>query len=266
MKTKNMYETILQQALLNKEQAIVYSALIKNGPLPASQIAKKTPLKRSLVYKVLDQLIEAGLVEKQTSQSKITIFRANHPTKLHELAQKKEAEAQSAQAVLGSVMANMVSEYNLVHSKPGIQFFEGVDGLKKIYDDILETGENFYLVRSGYEPVYVKEIVPIINKFIEKRVAKGMSVTALTPRDKVLNIKGRYASPKEDKKILFNRIWLNKNDYDAPVEIDIYGNKVAFLSFGKELIGVIIDSPQIARSLKKIFLLSKKAAKQLGDN
>ena len=255
-----MYEEILQQALLSKEQAIIYNVLVKNGPLTASSITQKTPLKRSLVYKILDQLVELTLAEKQTDQEQTTVFQANHPIKLKELAQKKETAAQNAQAALSNVMANMASDYNLAYGKPGVQFFEGVEGLKKIYDDILEVGENFYLIRSGYEPVYVKEILPIVNNFTANRVAKNMSVTALTPQDNITETKERRARGQEDKKLLFNRTWLNKKDYDVPVEINIYGNKVAFLSFGKELIGVIIDSPQITQSLKKIFLLSQKAA------
>lgn len=50
------------------------------------------------------------------------------------------------------------------------------------------------------------------------------------------------------------------DEYTAPVEIDIYGDKIALMSFGKELIGVIIESPQIARALKEIFLLAKRGA------
>lgn len=250
-----MYDKFLEQALLTKDQATVYSALLKNGPLPAGRLAKKTPLKRSLVYKILEQLGELGLVEKKDSTGQITVFAAEHPAKLKDLAEKQESGAKEAQAVLDTIMASMVSDFNLVHGKPGIRFFEGVDGLKKIYDDILETGNDFYLVRSIFEPVYTKEIVPIIEKFIQKRVAKKMTVTALTPTDTL-----GARTPASDAKILFKRTWIDKKDYDVPVEIDIYGNKIAFLSFGKELIGVIIESAQIAQSLKKLFLLSRKAA------
>ncbi len=48
----------------------------------------------------------------------------------------------------------------------------------------------------------------------------------------------------------------SKDKYDAPVEIDIFGNKVAILSFGDELIGMIIESKQIASSLRQLFILA----------
>jgi hypothetical protein len=158
--------------------------------------------------------------------------------------------------IIDTALPALISDYNLVSGKPGIRFFEGQGGLEKIYEDILETGENFYLVRSAYEPAYKGKIVPIIDEFIKKRVKKGISVTALTPRDRL----AQKTTPEQDAKILYKRTWLDTKSYNAPVEIDIYGNKVALLSFGAEFIGVIIESPQIAKALKQLFLLSQKGA------
>jgi len=238
---------------------MVYEVLLKNGPLVAGKLTKKTPLKRGLVYKLLEQLVELGLVEKEEKEGKSALFKPGHPLKLKELAQNQEKKAKDAQMILAGVLGGLVSDFNLVSGKPGIRFFEGVEGLKEVYDDILETGENFYLVRSIYEPVYSKQILPVVNKFIKKRVERGISVIGLTPRD---YLGKRKPTPEDDAKILYQRIWINKKDYDVPVEIDIYGNKVAFLSFGKELIGVIIESEQISQSLKKLFLLARRTVKQ----
>ena len=58
-----------------------------------------------------------------------------------------------------------------------------------------------------------------------------------------------------------NRFWVDKDMYDSPVEIDIFGNKIAILSFGNELMGIIIESKQIAQSLKQIFILATLGAK-----
>nr|MBP9821153.1 hypothetical protein [Candidatus Saccharibacteria bacterium] len=45
----------------------------------------------------------------------------------------------------------------------------------------------------------------------------------------------------------------------------VYGNKVSIISFGKEAIGTVIDSPQIAESLKQIFKILDKGLKQSKD-
>ena len=48
------YQQSLTQAGLEKNQALVYEALVKNGALPASSIARLAGLGRPLAYNVLD--------------------------------------------------------------------------------------------------------------------------------------------------------------------------------------------------------------------
>jgi len=53
---------ILIDAGLSEEQALIYSTLIEKGPQRASSIATWIRIKRSLVYKVLEQLFSMGLI------------------------------------------------------------------------------------------------------------------------------------------------------------------------------------------------------------
>ncbi|TAN58360.1 hypothetical protein EPN15_01360 [Patescibacteria group bacterium] len=64
-----MFEQVLTQAGLTENQALIYEILVKNGLMPAGAVCKKTPLKRGLVYKILDELTEIGLVEKKGKAS-----------------------------------------------------------------------------------------------------------------------------------------------------------------------------------------------------
>lgn len=251
-----MHEALLQQIGLTDDQIILYETLLKTGPIKASKLTQKTPFKRVLIYKLLNDLVNLGLVEKDEESNNVILFKPTHPSALHCLIEKREEQLKNVKTVLASSMPALLSDFNLISGKPGISFFEGIEGLKKIYNNILETGENFLLVRSSYEPVYKNEIVPIIDDFIKKRVAKGMRVNALTPRDQ----EGRKTTQEEDAKMLYERTWVDPKAYNAPVEIDIYGNKIAILSFGKELIGVIVESPQIAQAMKQLFLMGKRGA------
>ncbi|MDX9893502.1 MAG: helix-turn-helix domain-containing protein [Patescibacteria group bacterium] len=257
-----MYEQHLKQAGLSKEQAEIYELLIKKGPQKAGKISQKTTLKRGLVYKILEQLVDFGLVEKIEKEGQIATFIPAHPLKLRELAQKQEQQAKDAQLALAGVLPSIISDFNLVSGKPGVRFFEGASGLKQIYDDILATlknSETFYLIRAAYEPVYKEKMIPIIDDFIKKRVKKNINVVALTPADELAEEK--TTNTQADQAILFDRTLVDKKKYSQPVEIDIYGDKIAMLSFGQELIGTIIESPQISGALKEIFILAQKGAK-----
>lgn len=261
-----MHEAILKQIGLTDDEIALYETLLQTGAIKASKLAQKTPFKRVLVYKLLNDLVELGLVEKDEESATVTLFKPTHPSALKELVNKRQEQLQAVEESLHQTLPRIIADFNLVSGKPGIRFFEGVVGLSNIYDDILETlvdGENFYLVRSAYEPVYKDTAVPIINDFIKKRVKRRISVTALTPSDAAPG--GRFPKREDDEKVLYNRTWIQKERYSAPVEIDIYGNKIAFLSFGKELIGVIIESAQIALALKQLFALCQAGANLPSD-
>ena len=60
-----IYQQFLNQIGLTDDQASVYETLIQGGQMPARAITQKTAIKRGMIYKALDQLIEMGLVEKK---------------------------------------------------------------------------------------------------------------------------------------------------------------------------------------------------------
>ena len=64
---------------------------------------------------------------------------------------------------------------------------------------------------------------------------------------------------------LYHRTFLPENHYSAPVEIDVYGNKVAFISYGDTQMATIIDSPPIAESLRQLCQLLIDAYKPSSD-
>ncbi len=258
-----MFKKVLLQADLTPSQAEILEYLYQNKEAKASEIAKKIKRSRAIVYKEVEELANIGVIERIDGPNQVSIFRANHPSQLKKLLDLRENKLKKDRELLNNYLPDMISGYNLMHNKPGIRFFEGIEGLKKIYNEILKEEKDFYLIRSAYEPVYKKEIVPIIEQFIKKRVAKNIKVKAITPTDI------KESSSENDAKWLMERFWVDKDMYNAPVEIDIFGDKTAILSFGEELVGMVIESRQISQSLKQLFLLAvlgTKIKKAAGDN
>lgn len=245
-----MYEEVLKQIGLTENEAHLYEALLEIGSSSVNQLLKKVPLKRGTIYNVLYSLIDRGLVAQEKKKKK-TLFETLPPNKLEDFITRKQEGLVQARKNLANILSRLKSQYILTTEKPVVRFFEGEVGLEKIYDDILNVGKDFLLVRASFEPVYEKEIIPkIIDKFIKKRVKKGIKVQAITTRHP-------RARPELDKTRLFTRQWVKEKFYNAPVEINIYGDKVALLSFGKELIGTIIESKQITKSFRQIFHLAR---------
>jgi predicted transcriptional regulator len=243
-----MFEEILSRTDLTPSQADILDFLYQNKEAKASQIANRIRKSRTIVYKDLEELEKLGLVEKKEKSNQVALFSAGHPSLLKKLLDQKEAQLKKDKELLNSYLPEILSSFNLARNLPGIRFFEGVGGLEKIYEEILDENKAFYLIRTAYEPTYNDKIAPIVEGFIEKRIKKNIQVTAIIPSD--------VNDPKKDARWLMKRFNVAKKAYTAPVEIDIFGDKTAILSFGDELVGMIIESKQIALSLKQIFSLA----------
>jgi len=253
-----MLKNILQQTDLTEAQAEIMEYLFQNKEARASEIARRINRSRTIVYKELDVMVKLGIVLKEENPKQIAVFRADHPSHLKSLLDNRESQLKKDQQLLESYLPDIISNYNLINSQPGIKFYDGVDGLKKIYDEIVNEEKDFYLIRTAYEPVYNDKIAPIVADFIKRRAKRGVKVTAIVPSD--------VKDPQKDADWLMTRFNVDKKMYTAPVEIDIFGNKVAILSFGEELIGLIVESKQIAQSLKEVFLLATSASKRVGHS
>lgn len=250
-----MFKKVLLQTDLTPSQAEILDFLYQNKEAKASVIAKNINRSRAIVYKEAEELSKMGVLEKIDRPNQVTVYSANHPSNLQKLMEQKEDQIKKDKELLANYLPDIISSFNLINNKPGIRYYEGIEGLSRIYDEILDEGKDFLLLRSAYDPVYKKEIVPIIENFIKKRVAKNIKVKAITPADTA------EANAENDARWLMERFWVDKEVYNSPVEIDIFGNKVAILSFGEELIGLIIESRQIAKSLEQLFNLAVLSSK-----
>ncbi|MEK7493810.1 MAG: helix-turn-helix domain-containing protein [Patescibacteria group bacterium] len=231
-----MYDQFLVQAGITSDQAVIYEVLLKNGPLPAGEISKKTPLKRGLIYKVLDQLAEMGLVTKNDISGKATQFEPAHPIKLKELAEKREKEAKQAQSVLDGGLGQLISDFNLISGKPGVQFFEGLDGIKKTLEDSL-TSKTEILSYADIEGI-VKNIDAINSAYVRRREKLG-----LKKRGVILDtpFARKYLSDYH-KEITQTRLIQCSDAKPFRSVMQIYDNKVSYITLvpGK-MIGVIIE-------------------------
>ena len=133
--------------------------------------------------------------------------------------------------------------------RPKVTFFEGREGIKKIYDDALECKskqlKEIVRVRQHNEAVgdaFIKE-------FIKKRIARGIVTHNLHPKSGDL-----YTSERgmEDPKLKRYVRYLPPNVFYAAM-IMIYDHKVAMVSTKEENFGFIIESKQFSSTLSAYF-------------
>lgn len=246
-----MSPELLEYVGLSPSQAKTYLKLIEKGELTPPQVAKLTGESRTNAYMILQKLEDLKLVEK-TQQAKKLTYQPLNPIALERLAEAKRAETAKVENQIKHAMPQMLSYYYSFTEKPGIRLLQGAEGLKEIYKDTLRTKRDIYFLRTQSDVNTLGK--EYFSAYKLKRAQLGITTYALTPDEPTARVLA-----EDDKLNKMVRTWLKPQDYTAPVEVNVYGDKVAFLSYGDDIMGVIVQSPSIAESMRQLFkLLSSK--------
>lgn len=241
---------------LNETQAKAYITLVKNGSVQPPELAEILHIKRPNSYAVLDQLTELGLATKKDVKRKITYYASN-PVALEKLARTQRQKAMEYEHTIQASMPTLLNFFHSFSSQPGVSFYQGVEGIKEIYNDMLRTRKDMYVFRSSKDQDLMT--TDFFVKFKKRRADLGIKTHMINPSNNPT-----VWNKQTDKQNNLDRTPINPNLYTADAEITSYGNKVSIISFGEEAIGMIIDSPQIAESIKQIFGLVKVGAEASG--
>ena len=256
-----MYKDILTQISLSPNEAVVYEYLLKNGESAAGQIIKNTPLKRGVIYNALDELINKSLSVKK-SKNQIALFSPNHPDKLREYVDSREKEIAKAKNSLEANLPALISDFNLVSGKPGVRYFEGLKGVKKVLWDSLTTkGE---ILTYGNMEAIVTYIDKMNNKYVAERDRLGIKKRAI-----VLDSPFTREHLKNYHRQTTDMRFINHKKYNFSPIVEIYDNKVSYVTLTDDIkIGVIIEDKNIYQLHKSLFEFTWARAKtfdQLSD-
>ena len=241
------YEQHLIQAGLTPEQARMYEALIERGHSPASSVAKRAGISRTLAYKVLGELAALGLAEKREDPSKVALFVPTHPLKLKEIIEKRQQEAKDALSALEGVLGPLSSAYNVAGGKPGVEFFEGMKGIAAVLDDTLSAKE---VIFTYADLKAIDDVYRDLNaKYIEKRKRRGVEkrgILADTPFTR--QMLADYDTSVTDSRLI--------KYAEAPSKtiIQMYDGKTSYIVMDNaEPLSMIVHDPRITAAQRAIF-------------
>ena len=243
----------LQFIGFSEKEVSVYLALLELGKGTVTQISRKAGINRPTGYHILESLAVKELVKMSGKEPKEE-YIAESPDKIEKLLEERLHNAQAYLSEAKKIVPELKSIHN-VSERPKIYFYEGKEGLERVYEDTLTSHEtirayasieNMHAGLPGYFPEYYKRragksiairaIIPNTNEGAERKTldAKEMRETALVPKDK----------------------------FSFSPEINIYDDKIMIASW-REKLGIIIESHEIADAMKKVFELAWAEAKRL---
>lgn len=245
--------TLLERAGLTDTQAKIYLSLLKNGKQTPNELSKSTNLSRENCYAITKKLVELNLIE-QTKDKKAT-FKALNPSNLETFVENRRKRIVADEKIVKTNISFLLNTFYANNQAPGSRTLEGLEGIKEAYLDTLRVKKDIYFLRTFADSRlggdYKDE--SFLHWYRNQRPILGIHTYALTPLDQgaIRNLKlGRDAA------INFHRTWMPKDDYTAPVEFDVYGDKISIISFTDESpMATIITSPDIAEALRQMLKL-----------
>lgn len=229
-----------------KNEAAVYLATLEKGPTYPPLLARETGLPRTTVNLILKHLVERGVVGKTTVKKRVRYIAESPDTLINNLKSLvKHGE---------ELLPELEARYSKNERKPRIVFYEGKDAIQKVYDDTLavrpeeilewNTDEYFDFHKYKVDPYY-----------IDKRVKFGITAKRIAGEGSRWQTKHkRYDAGElsETKIVPRNLFW-------PGIEVNIYGNKVAFLNYAESM-SVIIESKAIADAMRQAYELAWRGA------
>lgn len=203
---------------------------------------------RTNTYKILESLEDLGLAVKLSIKNKIH-YKAENPTKLISLAQKRKEDMLSKEANFENNIKDLTNQFFRANNQPGIRYYQGKEEIKEIFQDMLDEKQDIKLFRSTLDNSFLPN--DFFIQFKKKRANIGINTELIGPPPP------EEADSKNDNSYKIKRYTLPKDVYNLASEINVYGDKTAIISYGTEAFGVVINSKQIATSLSQLFDLVK---------
>jgi HTH-type transcriptional regulator, sugar sensing transcriptional regulator len=243
----------LTKAGFSENESVVFLAILQLGKGTVTQITRKAGLNRTTGYDILDSLVSKGLVSISGKEPKQE-YLAESPDKLVSVLENELHEKERRIAEVKKLVPSLKSIHN-VAGRPKVRFYEGVEGLKDVYEDTLTSHEQIRAYANVNE--MHEALVGYFPKYYERRAEKNISIRAIIPDSPI----GKHRANK-DKEEMRESALVPMDKYNFSPEINIYDNKVMIASW-KEKLGIIIESAEIADAMKKIYELAWLGAKHV---
>lgn len=241
-----MKEEIINQIRevgLELKEAKIYLAVLELGKATITDIAKKSKVKRTTAYEYLNSLVEAGLLGKAVKGKRI-FYVAEDPKKLISILENKKKKVATALPALQEI-------FSASFSKPKVRFYEGIEGMKNIYNEMTKTSQIIYGAFSAdrYFGVFREEDNENFFQNIRENGGQIKDLIEDTPLGRS-HAKGNFYKDIGSSKIL-------PKNFKLSVDLIIAGDKVAMISL-VNLVGVIIENPEIAELQRNFVKFMRK--------
>ncbi|MDP2736768.1 MAG: helix-turn-helix domain-containing protein [bacterium] len=243
-----MLERALKDIGLTDKEVSVYLTSLKLGSQPVSVIAKRAHLNRTTTYVILKKLLEKGLMSKY-SKGGMIYFTSSSPESIKNYIERKKKELDLVAENIENLLPDLEKIMQYSPSSTKIRFFEGLEGIKALYDYTLEVGERVDEYLFHYD-ADVPEMWNFWDIYISRRIEKGIPLRLLAAEDEI-----SLWSKQNDKELLRETRILPHDKFPFGHNlILIFGDYYGYISYADGVYGgALIHDKYLAEVERSIY-------------
>jgi|SRR3989344_2610016 len=229
----------LKEIGLNDKEIKVYIGLLQLGDSLVSEIANKTKINRSLLYTILTNLSDKGIVT-YIIKNNIRYYRAAEPEKI--LSMLKEREK-----FFESLLPELKDLHKPKTKKPVVEILEGKEGIKTILNDVLKIKKEWYAFNiPGKGP---EVLGPKAEAFEKERQKLRITLKVICVKTEEGIKRGKQFS-----KMKHTFVKYTPKSYESPASNWIYGDRIVIIFWYMEFpFAIRIIDKNLAESYKNHF-------------
>ncbi len=224
---------------ITKTKADVYLAALGLGSGTAQQIANKVGIPRTTAHEILQYLTQRGFLSI-TKKGRKNIYAAEEPTTFSRMLEGKQRRLESS-------LPELLSLYAEAGSRPHVRVYEGVEGVKTIFEDTLATTDGMLRGILSMKDLYDIPGKQYMDDYVKRRVSSGVKLRVIRSEQK--EIEEIWPTSKRDLRTLRYAT----SGLVFPMTTYIYDNKVSVIGTKKESFGMIIESRDYFETQKNLF-------------
>lgn len=238
-----MYEHVLQQIGVNRNEALIYETLLREGDSGVGRIAAKSNVHRRNVYDSIKKLVELGLAFEILTRRE-RMYRAAEPERLYEMLDEQQER-------LSSVMPALEALYFRQSAEHRVAMYRGAEGWKNYMRDMLRESNEAHFI--GAKGAWLDERVQHFFPFFDEQArGKGMRFYHLFDYEVQLEVPQILPHVGVDYKFL-------PRGYSTPSAVDVFGDhvnmipEVGFGRLGSDIRVIVIVNRQVAEAFRTWF-------------
>ncbi len=245
-------ERELMKLGLSEKEARVYLSALELGPHPVQDIARKASVNRATTYVMIEGLMQRGLMTS-FERGKKRLFSVEPPDRLLSIVRVKERELQEQEREFSQVLPELRAILATSGERPRVRFFEGAEGLRAIREEILATdAKEMWSVMEPIRqhPVFSPQETQEYDRKLREKGIKGFLIHVGEHLGD--DVHRQYAHWE------FRHVPADR--FPVKGEVTIFGNKIFAFTHGGKLLGAVIESEELAGTLRSIFKLAWQGA------